>query len=159
MGKLYSKGFQEFTDELLDRIGKSGIDSLSPDEIKFLDSLKNGGDENLMREILIDNFAPVTNGIFSFHLIELPETTHTGYYIRGILTVPCPLDPSVEVEIEGALIENTDEGTHIYDYFWVNEAEDDIVYDVGDIIEGFEEEFVEFTDRLVEQLGRYFWKY
>jgi hypothetical protein len=157
MGKLYSKGIHELTDELLDKIGKGGINSLSPDEIKFLDSLKNGGDENIMREILISNFTPVTNGVFSFRLTELPETTLTGYYIRGVLTVPCPLDSDIMVELEGGIIEDTTEGTHTYDYFWVEESQDDIVYDVGDIIEGYEDEFIDFTDQLVEQFSLYFW--
>lgn len=157
MGKFYEKSLNSFVDGMLDRINVGGLRSLSDKERRFLDGMSGNPDKNLMNEIIVENFPLVTNGTYAFRLTGIPEVTGLGYYIPGVLTSPSPLDDSCVIEVVGGLIENPSEGTHIYDFSWSVDDQEDVVFDIGDMMEDHEGEFIDFTDLLVDQIGRYFW--
>jgi hypothetical protein len=142
---------QDRLDELLDKIKKYGLSSISTKEKEFLDSHKSGNPEEIHKklnylenEILFED----DSGRFKFEFKEI-EDFGDETHIIGTLYVPdLEFDNGKKINgrIDGRIVVFSN-GSTSPDFF-INQD-----YDVFDLIEGLEHEFDIFIDYVVNEIG------
>lgn len=132
------KESQEYTDEILDKISKNGIDSLTDKEREFLDSHKDGKEDETYEKI-INEFSETIGNIEIKFIYEDTDKddgflTHYGKLI---------LKDDKVYEFDGSITEF--EGTFITDF------ENDIIND-WIVMEGMEYEYEQFIEYIFGKL-------
>lgn len=145
---------QEKTDELLDKISKYGIASLTKHEKEFLDAVSSGDDEivqNKMRILNTDTF--FEDDFFKFELDDIRYEEDGIEYI-GNLYVP-DLEKhhkTIEGNLKGKIILHND-GSYSLDFVKIlNEKGKKVEYDVFEFCSGLEYELDNFIDYVVQEL-------
>ena len=142
------------SDEILDKISKYGMSSLSKTEKEFLDSFSKGDELNLHNKITKEENETVFNddmGYFTFELDEMIEFDDETHY-KGILYVPdLKLDEkTVDGRLEGSIISYEDGQTAI-DFNSIEEINGDTI-DVFEFCNGIEYELDSFVDYIISEL-------
>jgi hypothetical protein len=150
----YLKKFENYhqvkVDEILDKISKSGMNSLTQIEKDYLDAF--GKDDkmkmlNLEYESGLKNFVS-TERHFEFIFSHMEDFDDEGEFYYGTITVP-----DIEWE-DGKRLDGTMEG-----YILVTKSNDKIPcfekngYDILDFCNGLEYEFDNFLDYVIETLN------
>jgi len=152
------EGYTSFQrlDDILDKISKHGIKSISKLEIRFLDAYKYGKEE-LMHALLTkdesERFFEDDSGMFRFEFDSMEDFGDQVNYL-GILICPDLVLENGKVisgRLEGKIVYYVDVDMAIPDYgVELNGKE----YDVFDFCEGYEYELDNFIDYLVEELDK-----
>lgn len=141
-------------DDILDKISKRGIESLSPLEKKFLDSHKSGGEEEMHSALTqreSESFFEDDSGMFTFEFDSSEDYEDEIHYL-GTLTCPDLLldnGKTVSGALEGRIVFYKENGAVSPD-FWVQI--DGADYDVFDFCEGYEYELDNFIDYIVQEI-------
>ena len=145
---------QDKTDELLDKISKYGILSLTTHEKEFLDAVSSGDEEvvkNKMRTLSTDTF--FEDDYFKFELDDIKYKKHCIQYI-GTLYVP-DLEKSnktIEGNLKGRIILYNN-GSYSLDFIKVTyEKGKEVEYDVFEFCSGLEYELDNFIDYIIQEL-------
>jgi hypothetical protein len=146
---------QDKTNEILDKISKYGISSLTSHEKDFLDAISTGDEEKVKTKMKdLDTDQVFEDTYFKF---ELEDTKYEGdgiYYI-GTLYVP-----DLELE-DGKIVEGDLKGKIIlsnngsYSLEFVKTTYDkgkEYEYDVFEFCNGFEYELDSFIDYVIQEL-------
>ena len=147
----------ERVDDILDKISKYGIKSLTKLEKDFLDSHSTGGQEEIHKIIIKEESERVfedDNGFFRFELEEIEEHEDSIHYI-GVFFVP-----DLEL-LNGKRIEGRLEGRIVYynngnispDFYHV--VDERTYYDIFEFCNGIDHELDVFIDYIVEELKNY----
>lgn len=139
---------QDKVDEILDKISKSGMSSLSKNELDFLDAFGKGDKDKLIHleyESGLKDFKS-TDGYFSFKLSQVDDYgSEKKYY--GIITVPDIVWESgkrIDGTMEGhILVLNNDTKVPVFDKHG---------YDILEFCNGLEYELDNFIDYVIETL-------
>ena len=144
---------QQRVDDILDKISKYGIESITKLEKEFLDSYKSGNEEDL-HKILTKEESEKTfeddNGLFKFELESITKDENEIHY-NGVIICP-------DLKVGNKLINGRLTGTIIYldqtgmvipDFSYEINGE---IYDVFDFCEGVEYEFDKFIDYVASEL-------
>ena len=144
----------ERTDDILDKISKYGIKSLTQLEKEFLDSHKSGKEEEAHDKIAKEEIESVfedDNGYFKFEHSETEDYGDEVHYI-GTLYVPdleWPNGKRLEGRLEGRLVVFEDGSTSPDFYHYVDEK---TYYDVFEFCNGLEYELDSFLDYVASEL-------
>jgi len=146
---------KELTDELLDKISKYGISSLTQHEKEFLDAVSSGDEEEVKTKMKnLDTDQVFQDDYFKF---ELDETKYQGdgiYYI-GTLYVPdleFPDGRRIEGAIKGQIILHNN-GTYALEFEkTAYEKGKEVQYDVFEFCNGLEYELDSFIDYVIQEL-------
>jgi len=145
---------QDKTDELLDKISKYGILSLTDHEKDFLDAVSSGDDEvvkNKMRILSNDTF--FEDDYFKFELDDIKYKKNGIQYI-GTLYVPDLEKPhrTIEGNLKGK-ITLYNNGSYSLDFYKVvYEKGKEVEYDVFEFCGGLEYELDNFIDYIIQEL-------
>lgn len=147
----------ERLDEILDKISKYGIDTLTDFEKKFLDSYKEGSEQETHKQMTEEELESVfvdDSGLFRFEWEETEDFGDECHYI-GTLYVPdleITGDKKIEGRLGGRIV--VFEGGQISPDFHSTEKESgtDEHYDVFDFCNGLEYELDSFLDYVVGEL-------
>jgi len=150
---------QERQDEILDKILKYGIASLTSDEKEFMDSWSVGKEEEFHKklnyhenEIIFED----DSGLFKFEFQEL-EDYGDEKHIIGVIYVPDLVwdnGDKVEGRLEGRIVD-FGEGRTSPDFFITvknPKTKGEIQLDVFDFCSGFEYELDSFIDYVVSEI-------
>lgn len=147
---------QERIDDILDKISKYGINSLTPLEKEFLDSHKQGNEKEVHDKIAREESESVfedDNGYFKFEHTETEDFGDEIHYI-GTLYVP-DLDlgngKKLEGRLEGRIIVYNN-GQTSPDFYSIVKKRNEDIYDVFEFCEGLEYELDSFIDYVVAEL-------
>lgn len=147
----------ERLDEILDKISKYGIDSLTPQEKMFLDSHKSGTQEEKHKELTREEGESVfvdDGGYFRFEHTETEDYGDEIHYI-GTLYVPdltFENGETIEGRLEGKIVKfNTGQVSPDFYSIEKDKASDDY-YDVFEFCNGLEYELDSFLDYVVSEL-------
>lgn len=148
---------QERIDDILDKISKYGISSLTPLEKEFLDSYSKGNEKEIHDKIAKEEQECVfedDNGYFKFEHRETEDYGDEVHYI-GTLYVPdleFPNGKKLEGRLEGKIIvyEN---GQTSPEFYSVARKPNQDVYDVFEFCNGLEYELDSFIDYVVSELS------
>jgi len=141
-------------DDILDKISKHGIKSLSNLEKDFLDAQKYGGEENVHQElnkIESERFFEDDSGLFKFEFDHIEYHNNEKHYF-GILNCPDLIlkgGKSISGRLEGKIIYNTNTKMTIPDFISVFNLDE---FDIFDFCEGYEYELDSFIDYVVSEL-------
>jgi hypothetical protein len=140
-------------DDILDKISKYGIKSISKLEREFLDAHKLGREEEIHKILTkdeIENVFEDDNGIFKFELESIKIDGCERYY-NGIFTCPDLKinGKTIKGRISGMIIHIPETGVVIPDFFCEINS---ISYDIFDFCEGIEYELDNFVDYVASQL-------
>jgi hypothetical protein len=144
----------ERVDDILDKISKYGIKSLTKLEKDFLDSHSTGGQEEIHKIITKEESERVfedDSGRFKFEFEEIKDYVDEKHYI-GKMYVP-DLEFTNGSKIEGILsgrIIAFSNGTTIPDFY-----SDKDNRDIFEFCEGLEHELDVFVDYIIEELKNY----
>ena len=140
-------------DDILDKISKYGMKSLSPLEKDFLDSHKLGKEEEIHKILTkeeSENVFEDDNGLFKF---ELESITNKGYerHYNGILTCQDLKinGKTIKGRLSGTIVHILSTGVIIPDFFYETNNEN---YDIFDFCEGNEYELDSFVDYVASEL-------
>lgn len=142
-------------DDILDKISRHGIKSISKLEKKFLDAHKHGKEE-LMHILLTkeesERFFLDDSGMFGFEFDSIEDFGDQIHYL-GILICPdLELDgKTISGRLEGQIVYYVDADMAIPDY---GVEIDGKMIDVFDFCEGFEYELDGFIDYLIKALEK-----
>lgn len=146
-------------DEILDKISKYGISSLSKSEKDFLDSYKSGEEEKyhdqLSKSELETTFVD-DNGHFKFEF-QFSEKHGDQIHHFGILYVPDLVLPSgrkIEGRLEGRIIAYNGGQTSPEFFSIIKDPKSGEYYDVFEFCNGLEYELDNFIDYVVSELGK-----
>ena len=145
---------KERVDDILDKISKYGINSISPLEKEFLDAHATGEEESVHKKITKEESETVFEDDFGYFKFEHQETEDYGdeiHYI-GILYVPdleFPDGKRLEGRLEGRLVVFEDGNTSPDFFHYVS---DDVYYDVFEFCNGLEYELDSFLDYVASEL-------
>jgi hypothetical protein len=148
---------RERADDILDKISKYGISSLSSIEKEFLDAHSSGTESEVHDRISkeeSENIFEDDQGYFKFEHIETEDYGEEVHYI-GVLYVP-DLELTNSRRLEGRLegrIVVYDNGQVSPDFFSVSRKANEDVYDVFEFCNGLEYELDSFLDYVVSELG------
>jgi len=147
---------KERLDDILDKISKYGISSLSDLEKQFLDSHKSGSEESIHNKLIRDEHERVfeDDKYFKFELSDIEEFDGEIHY-TGTLYVPdleFPNGSRVEGRLEGKIVVY-ESGQISPDFFSVElDPESGDHYDVFEFCNGLEYELDSFLDYVVAEL-------
>lgn len=147
----------ERTDEILDKISKYGIKSLTPLEKEFLDSHKLGKEEELHDKLAkseTENIFEDDNGYFKFEFDSCEDYGDEIHYL-GTLYVPdleFENGKKIEGRLEGRIVvyENGQVSPDFYSIQKDPKSSDH--YDVFEFCNGLEYELDSFIDYVVSEL-------
>jgi hypothetical protein len=155
--KYESYTARERLDDILDKISKYGIKSLTQLENEFLDSHKMGNEEeshNKLTKEESDTIFEDDEGLFKFEYIETEDYGDELHYI-GILYVP-DLELTSGKKIKGRLegrIVVCENGTTSPDFYSIlKDPQTHDNYDVFEFCDGLEYELDSFIDYVVSEL-------
>ena len=140
-------------DDILDKILKYGIKSLSLLEKRFLDAHKIGNEEEihkmLNREESENSFID-DSGLFKFELESISVVGNERHY-NGIITCPDLKinGRTIKGRLSGSIVYIPENGVVIPDFFYEFKNEN---YDIFDFCEGFEYELDNFVDYVASEL-------
>ena len=146
---------QERTDELLDKISKYGISSLTPHEKDFLDAVSTGNEEEVKTKMKeLDTDQVFEDGYFKFELED------TKYEDDGICYIGTLYVPDLELgdgrKIEGDLKRRIilhNNGSYSLDFEKTTyEKGKEVEYDVFEFCNGLEYELDSFIDYVIQEL-------
>jgi hypothetical protein len=144
----------ERVDDILDKISKYGIKSLTKLEKDFLDSHSTGGQEEIHKIITKEESERVfedDSGRFKFELEEIKDYGDELHYI-GKMYVPdleFPNGSKIEGILSGRIIAFKN-GSTIPDFY-----SDKDNYDIFEFCNGLEHELDVFVDYIIEELKNY----
>lgn len=147
---------KERVDDILDKISKYGMESLTDDERVFLDSHKSGEEEVYHNKLVKKESETVFEddmGYFKFELQEVEDYSDEIHYI-GTLYVP-DLELNSGKKIEGRLhgrIVYFNNGQISPDFYSIEKDKDNEDYDVFEFCNGLEYELDSFLDYVVNEL-------
>ena len=146
----------EKINEILDKISRYGIESITSNERSFLDSLSTNDEETINSKLLgLMSDYIIEDGYFKFELEDIVYSDDCIEYI-GTLYVPDLISEDGNIIIEGNLngkiiLENN--GDYLLDFFKVVKINEiDVEYDVFEFCDGLEYEFDSFVDYLLQEL-------
>jgi len=148
---------QERLDEILDKISKYGIGSISNYEKDFLDSHKSETQEEIHKKLQYKENEIIFEDDYNRFRFELNDIEDHGgeLHISGTLYVPdisFENAQSIEGRIEGEIIVYPNNETSPNFYKNIKDRNREIVFDVFDFIEGLEYEFDSFIDYIVDEV-------
>ena len=149
----------ERVDDVLDKISKYGIKSLTKLEKDFLDAHSTGKQEELHKIIIKEESEKVfedDNGLFRFELEEIEEYSDSIHYIGTFFV------PDLEL-LNGKIIEGRLEGRIIYysngnispDFYSTHGKRNKDKYDIFEFCNGLDHEFDVFVDYIIDELKNY----
>lgn len=146
----------EKINEILDKISRYGIESITSNERSFLDSLSTNDEETINSKLLgLMSDYIIEDGYFKFELEDIVYADDCIEYI-GTLYVPDLISEDGNIIIEGNLkgkiiLENN--GDYLLDFFKIVKINEiDVEYDVFEFCDGLEYEFDSFVDYLLQEL-------
>lgn len=145
---------KERVDDILDKISKYGISSMSPLEKDFLDAHASGEEESVHNKITKEESERVFEDDFGYFKFEHQETEEYGdetHYI-GILYVPdleFPDGKRIEGRLEGRIVVFEDGATSPDFYHYIDKV---TYYDIFEFCNGIEYELDSFIDYIVSEL-------
>lgn len=146
---------QDKTDELLDKISKYGITSLTDHEKDFLDAVSSGDDERVQNKMnILSNDTFFEDDFFKFELHDIKYKKNGIEYI-GTLYVPDLEKPNrtIEGNLKGK-ITLYNNGSYSPDFYKVvHEKGKEVEYDVFEFCSGLEYELDNFIDYIIQELG------
>ena len=148
---------KERVDDILDKISKYGIKSLTQLEKEFLDSHKLGNEEDLHDKLAkseTENTFEDDRGLFKFEHTETEDYADEVHYI-GTLYVPdleWPNGKRLEGRLEGRIVVYSN-GTTSPDFYSISkDPKTGDNYDVFEFCNGLEYELDSFLDYVVSEL-------
>lgn len=147
---------QERQNDILDKISKYGVDSLTPLEKEFLDSYSNNKEDEVHQDIKFRENEQIfedDSGYFKFEHKETEDYGDEVHYI-GTLYVPdleLPNGKRIEGRLEGRIIVY-DNGQTSPDFYSVGKKSNEDQYDVFEFCNGLEYELDNFIDYIVGEL-------
>lgn len=146
---------KERVDDILDKISKYGIKSISKLEKDFLDAHATDKQEEIHKLITKDESERVfedDNEKFKFELEEIEEYDESIHYIGTIFVPDLELTATERLEgrLEGRIIVHKATGSTSPDFFY--HTDDDDYYDIFEFCNGLEHELDSFIDYIVEEL-------
>ena len=140
-------------DDILDKISKHGINSLSPLENQFLDAHKSGGEEEMHAKLVkreSENFFEDDSGMFKFEFESLEDYEDEIHYL-GTLTCPDLKKNGKKISgrLDGRIVFYKETGSTSPDFGVQVNGKD---FDVFDFCEGYEYELDNFIDYLVKAI-------
>ena len=147
---------KERVDDILDKISKYGIKTLTPLEREFLDSHKSGKEEEIHDKISKEETESIfedDNGYFKFEHTETEDYGDEIHYI-GTLYVPdlvFPTGKRIKGVLEGRIVVLKD-GQISPDFYSQSRKENEDGYDVFEFCNGLEYELDSFLDYVVSEL-------
>jgi hypothetical protein len=149
--KLTKEKVNDILDDILDKISKYGINSITIHEKGFLDAYSSGDKQDVDNKVsVINNDIVFEDSYFKFELEETKKFEDEVHHI-GTLYVP-GLSPDPRTRIEGVLsgrIIVYQNGTYTIEFEKLNEFQN---MDVYDFCEGLEYELDSFIDYIVQEL-------
>lgn len=150
---------KERADDILDKISKYGIKSLTPMEKEFLDSHKSGNQEEY-HDKLAKSETETTfeddNGYFKFEFDSCEDYEDETHYL-GTLYVPdleWPNGKKIEGRLEGRLVVYSN-GQVSPDFYSIEkDSKSGDHYDVFEFCNGLEYELDSFLDYVVSELAQ-----
>jgi hypothetical protein len=145
---------KERVDDILDKISKYGIKSLTSLEKEFLDSHRSGNEEEVHDKITKEESETVfedDDGYFKFEHQETEDYGDEIHYI-GTLYVPdlvWPNGKKIEGRLEGRIVVFSNGDTSPDFYHNIDET---TYYDVFEFCNGLEYELDNFVDYVVKEL-------
>ena len=144
-------------DDLLDKISKFGMSSLSKEEKDFLDSHKSGQQE--LHHVILSKKEMETvfeddHGYFKFELSDVEDFGDEKHY-KGVLYVPdltWSNGKKLEGRLEGSIIAYAN-GQVVPDFYSLTKDEEGYEYDVFEFCNGLEYELDSFLDYVVGELS------
>lgn len=147
---------QKRVDEILDKISKYGIFSMTTREKDFLDAYSSGDKKTTLDKLsILDKDVIFENSYFKFEirdsLVTSHETTHVGtIYVPDIVLFDGTI---VEGNIDGELIVYKN-GTYILNFDKsINSKGKVIIYEIYEFCEGLEYELDSFIDYIIQELA------
>jgi len=151
---VYDFSSQEKTDELLDKISKYGITSLTGHEKDFLDAVSSGDDERVQNKMkILNNDTFFEDDFFKFELDDIKYKKNGIQYI-GTLYVPDLEKPNKTIEgnLKGKITLHNN-GSYSLDFYKiVYERGKEVEYDVFEFCGGLEYELDNFIDYIIQEL-------
>lgn len=140
-------------DDILDKISKYGMKSLSPLEKDFLDSHKSGKEEEFHKILTkeeSENVFEDDNGLFKFELESIKVDGYERHY-NGTFTCPDLKinGKTIKGRISGSIVHIPETGVVIPDFFYES---NNGTYDIFDFCEGSEYELDSFVDYVASEL-------
>jgi hypothetical protein len=140
-------------DDILDKISKYGIKSLSTLEKEFLDAHKLGNEEEIHKILNREESENVFEDDGSLFKFELESITKNGdeRHYNGIFTCPDLKinGKTIKGRLSGTIIHIIDTGVVIPDFFYES---NNGTYDIFDFCEGSEYELDSFVDYVASEL-------
>jgi hypothetical protein len=148
---------KERVDDILDKISKYGIKSITPLEKEFLDAHALGSEEEVHKILTKEESEKIFEddyGYFKFELEEIEDYGDETHYI-GIMYVPdleFPNGKRIEGVLEGRIIvfENKDVSL---DFYSTHGKRSEDKYDIFEFCNGLEYELDNFMDYVVKELS------
>lgn len=150
---------QERQDEILDKISKYGISSITSEEKDFLDSFSVGNQEEIHKKMNLhepDVIFEDDSGLFKFEFKEI-ENLKKEKHIIGVIYVPdMELNDGTKIEgrLEGKIVVY-DEHQTSPDFFRISidqKSGKEIQYDIFEFCNGLEYELDSFLDYVVTEV-------
>lgn len=157
MGKdaLLNKSFETKVDEVLDKISKYGIGSLTLLEKDFMDTYSLGCEEDILQRLeILENACIYEDSNFKFELKETKVMLDETYYIGTLYVPDIVFDNGVRVDgnLEGKII-CFGNGTYALEFDKkLIMKKKQIVYEVYDFCWGLEYELDNFIDYIIQEL-------
>lgn len=147
---------KERVDDILDKISKYGMPSITKLEKDFLDAHASGEEEKVHQEITKEESERVFEddfGYFKFELEEVEEYGDETHYI-GTMYVPdleFPSGKKIEGRLEGRIVVFKN-GTTSPDFYSVSKRKNQDNYDIFEFCNGLEYELDSFIDYVIGEL-------
>ncbi len=148
---------KERVDDILDKISKYGMQSLTKLEKDFLNAHKSGTEEEIHKKMVLDENETIfedDNGYFKFEHQETEDFGDEVHYI-GTLYVPdlvWPNGKKLEGRLEGRIVVYSN-GQVSPDFYSVSKKSNEDSYDVFEFCNGLEYELDSFIDYVVGELS------
>ncbi len=147
------------TDEILDKISKYGISSLTKSEKDFLDSFKSGEEENYHEKLSKSENETVfedDNGLFKFEFESCDKYDDETHYFGTLYVPDLEWDNGKRIEgrLEGRIVVYSNGSTSPDFYSIESDPKSREHYDVFEFCNGLEYELDSFIDYVVSELEK-----
>ena len=147
---------KERVDDILDKISKYGMSSITQLEKEFLDAHAGGSEEEVHNKITKEESERVfedDHGYFKFELESIENHGDEIHYI-GTMYVPdleFPNKKRIEGRLSGRIVAY-DNGTTSPDFYSVSKKKNQDSYDIFEFCNGLEYELDSFIDYITQEL-------